>query len=58
MYQSSSSDACLCHYNIEILNLFNPKLQLFNTRTAIKNKLKDLLDECEKFKAQATSVLE
>ena len=28
MMQSSSSDNCLCHYNIKIFNLFNPELQL------------------------------
>ena len=29
--QSSSSDNCVCHYNINILNLFNSELQLINT---------------------------
>ena len=29
--QSNSSDKCVHHYNIEILNLFDPELQLINT---------------------------
>ena len=40
MMQSSSSDNCLCHYNIKVLNLFDPELQLINTKPIIKNKLK------------------
>ena len=28
-------------YNVKILNFFNPKLQLKNTESAIRNKLKD-----------------
>ena len=31
--------------NLEILNSFNPELQLKNTESAIKNKLKNLLNE-------------
>ena len=34
--QSKSSDNCVPRYNIEILNLFDPKLQLINTKTMIK----------------------
>ena len=37
---SNSSDNFVHHYNIEILNLFDPKLQLINTKPFIKNKLK------------------
>ena len=40
MMQSSSSDNCVRFYSIEILNLFNPELQLINTKPVIKNKLK------------------
>ena len=45
MMQSSSSDNCICHYNVEILNLFDPKLQLINTKPIIKDKLKELLSD-------------
>ena len=31
------------YYDIEILNLFDPELQLINTKTVIKNKLRELL---------------
>ena len=31
------------YYNIEILNLFDPELQLINTKPVIKNKLRELL---------------
>ena len=48
--QSNSSDKYVHHYNIEILNLFDPELQLINTKPMIKNKLKKLLSELKKFK--------
>ena len=35
--QSNSFDNCINHYNVEILNLFDPELQLINTKTVIKN---------------------
>ena len=34
--QSNFSDNCMHHYNVEILNIFNPELQLINTKTMIK----------------------
>ena len=34
--QSNSSDNCIHHYNIEILNMFDPELQLINTKPMIK----------------------
>ena len=40
MMESSSPDNCLCHYNIKILNRFDPELQLIHTKRIIKNKLK------------------
>ena len=40
------------YYNIEILNLFDPELQLINTKTVIKSKLKELLSDLKKFKVQ------
>ena len=58
MIQSSSSDNCICHFNIKILNLFDPELQLINTKTIIKNKLKEFLTDLEKFKVLAILVLE
>ena len=47
--QSSSSDNCVHHYNVEILNLFGPESQLIETKAVIKNKLKGLLTELKKF---------
>ena len=40
------------------MNLFDPKLQLVNTKSMIKNKLKELLLELKKFKVQAILALE
>ena len=48
--QSNSFDNCVYHYNVEILNLFDPELQLINTKLVIKKKLKELLSELKKFK--------
>ena len=56
--QSNSSDNCVHHYNVEILNLFDPELQLINTKPMIKNKLKELLSELKKFKVQTILVLD
>ena len=38
--QSNSSDKYVHCYDFEILNLFDPKSQLINTRPMIKDKLK------------------
>ena len=51
--QSNTSDNCIHHCNAKILNLFGPELQLINTKPTIKNKLKGLLSELEKFKIRA-----
>ena len=51
MMHSNSSDNCVNCY-VEILNFLDPELQLINTKPMIKNKLKELLSEFEKFKAQ------
>ena len=56
--QSNSSDKYVHRYNIEILNLFDPELQLINTKPMIKSKLKELLSELKNFKVQAILVLE
>ena len=43
-------------YNAEILNSFNPELQLKDTESGIRNKLKDLLAELKGFKFVTTMV--
>ena len=44
-------------YNIEIVNYFNPELQLKDTETAIKNKLIELLTQLRGFKFVTTLFL-
>ena len=56
--QSNSSDNWVDHYNVKILNLFGPELQLINTKPVIKNKFKKLLSELKKFKFQTILVLD
>ena len=56
--QSNFSGNFIHYYNVEILNLFDPELQLTNTKPVIKNKLNKLLSELEKFKVQAIFVLD
>ena len=56
--QSNSSDNCINHYNFDILNLFDPKLQLIDTKPLIKNKLKELLIEWKKFEVKAVLVVD
>ena len=46
--QSNSSDYCVHYYNVEILNLFDPELQLIDTKPVIKNKFKKQLSELKK----------
>ena len=48
MMQSSSSDNCLYHYNIKVLNLSDPELKLINIKPILKSKLKELLSEFKK----------
>ena len=48
--QANSSDNCIRHYNVEILNLFDSELQLINNKLFIKNKLKELLNKVKNFK--------
>ena len=45
MMKLSSFDNCICHYNIKIVNVFYPELQLLNNKPTIKNKLKEFLSE-------------
>ena len=56
--QSDSSDKCIHRYNVEILSLFDPELQLIKTKPIIKNKLKEFLSELKKFKVQTMLVLQ
>ena len=56
--QSKLSDNCMHQYNVEILNLFDPELQLIITKAMTENKLKELFNEMERFKIQTTSVLD
>ena len=56
MIHSSSSNNCLCQYSIKILNLFDLELQLIDTKSIIKNKLRELLSELKKFKVQSMLV--
>ena len=56
--QSNSSDNCVHHYNVEVLNLFDTELQLINTKPMIKSKLKELLSELKKVNVQTILVLE
>ena len=54
--QPSSPDNSIHLYNVEILNIFDPELQLINTKPMIKNKLKDFLSELKNCKAQTILV--
>ena len=56
--QSNSSGNCIHHYKVEISDIFDPELQLINTKPMIKNKLKELLSQLKKFKVQAILVLD
>ena len=40
--QLNSSDNCIHHYNVEILNLFDQELQLINTKPVINKKINKL----------------
>ena len=48
--QSNSLDNCRHRYNVDILNIVGPEVQLINTKSMIKNKLKELLSELKKCK--------
>ena len=56
--QPSSSDNCTHRYNGEIFKIFYSELQLINTKSIIRNKLKKLLNELKKFKVQTILVLD
>ena len=38
------------HYIVEILYLFDPELQMINTKPVINSKLKEFLSELKKFR--------
>ena len=54
--QSNTSDNCVHHFNVEILNLFDPKLQLINTKPRIKSNLNEQLSEFKQFEVQTILV--
>lgn len=56
--QSRSSGNCVRGYNITVLNLFDPELQMINTKFVIKSKFKDFLGLWKKFKNQTILVWE
>ena len=56
--ESHAYKGCTNSYNVEILNSFNPELQLKNTESAIKKKLKNLLSELRWFKFVMTLVIQ
>ena len=56
--QSDSVDNYVDRYKIRVLNLFNSELQLTNTKSMIKSKLRELLGGFKKFKVQTILVLE
>ena len=41
---SNSSDSCVYYYNVQILNFFDPEVQMI-TKPMIKNKLNELLSK-------------
>ena len=55
--QSNSSDYCVHYCNVEILNLFDPELQLIDTKPVIKDKFEKQLSELKKFEVQIILVL-
>ena len=56
--QSNSFNNCIHRYNVEILNIFDPELQLISIKKMIKNKFKKLLSKLKKFKVQTILVLD
>ena len=56
-YPPFNAVKCIHLYNVKILNLFYPELQLKDTESVIKNKLNELLSKFKKFKVQTVLVL-
>ena len=55
--RSHAYKGCGSTYNVDILNSFNLELQLKNTESEIRDKLKDLLTELRGFKFVTTLVM-
>ena len=53
-----SSDKCMHRYNVVLLNIFDPELQLINSNPMIKSKLKEFFSDLKKFKVHAILVLD
>ena len=49
-FETSSFDNFICNYNVNTFNLFDPELQLINTKPIIKYKLKEFLSDIKRFK--------
>ena len=56
--QLNSSDNCIHHYNVEILNLFDQELQLINIKPVINRKINKLLSELKTFRVKTIPVLD
>ena len=56
-FLTTPDDNGIHNYNVEILNMFDPELQLINTKPMIKSKSKELLSELKKFQVQTILVL-
>ena len=48
--QSNFYDYCINHCNVEVLNLFDPDLQLMNIKPVIKNKFQNFLSALKSLK--------
>ena len=55
--QSSPSDDGIHRHNVDILNIFDPELQLINAKPMIQTKLKEFLSELKKFIFRTTLIL-
>ena len=58
MKRSHAFKGYIDSYNVEILNSFNPELQLNYTESAVRNKPIDLLSELKDFEFVTALVLE
>ena len=58
IYETNASNNFVHHCNAEVFNIFDPELQLINTKPMIKRKLKELLSKLSNFKVQTILVLD
>ena len=56
--QPNSSNKCVHHYDVEILNIFDPEIQLIKTKPMVKKRFKKLLSGLKKFKVQEPLVID